>query len=68
MQKGKRDFHLAISSGRVYTVNKSFTLGFQFSASNVTGRYELPVDLDVFLGRLRLEEAKIQASKKPEKR
>ena len=49
-------------------VNKSFTLGFQFSASDVTGRYELPVDLDVFLGRLRLEEAKIQASKKPGKR
>ena len=44
-------------------VHNCFTLGFQFMASEVTGRYERLVDLDVFLG----ETAEIQASKKREK-
>ena len=68
----QKDFQLAnkeISSGKVCMVNNCFTLGFQASASDVTGRYKRLVDLDVFLGRLRLEKtAEIQASKKPEKR
>ena len=45
-------------------VHNCFTLGFQFIASNVAGRYEGLVDFDVFLG----ETAEIQASKKPEKK
>ena len=74
MQKEQRYLQLAnkeISSGKVCTVNNCFTLGFQFSAIDFTGRYELlQFDLDVFLGRLWLEAetAEIQASKKREKR
>ena len=62
----QKDFHLAnkeISPGKVYMVQNCFTLGFQFMASEVTGRYERLVDLDVFLG----ETAEIQVSKKREK-
>ena len=62
----QNDFHLAnkeISPGKVYMVHDCFTIGFQFTASEVTGRYVRLVDLDVFLG----ETAEIQASKKREK-
>ena len=64
----QKDFPLAnkeISSGKVCMVNNCFTVGFQVSASDVTGRYKRLVDLDVFLGRSRVEKtAEIQASKK----
>ena len=45
-------------------VHNCFTLGFQFMASEVTGRYERLVDLDVFLG----ETLKFRPARKEKKK